>query len=351
MCQDSGTAPDTAATKTDVGAALNRAYSAADADKALRTKIGDTLNPYLSNLLTRSKSTADQQTGLAGNLADNSKSLTDSFGAYSPVMKQAASDALNYGTTNDQEAEAGKAAQTADEQTSAAADAAARSLSDMGVNPNSGRFAGTQIATRLAGAQAAASAANKARETTRLQGIGLRQQAVSTGLGINSAATQTAGAASQVGSNATTTESAAVNPTLATGQFLTGAAGNELNAAQLGVNANLGLGGQANSAYATKAGAASQNNAGVGSLVGVIGGKVIDGFGADASKWLKGQVGGTSPSSGIDTSQLPTMNETPKFDTGPSIDFKPDPGIEAPQIDTSALPTVDTSSLDLSGLV
>lgn len=112
-----------------------------------------------------------------------------------PLQDQIINDAKNYDTPEAQAAAA--AAAGADTQSAIAGQQAAteRQQASMGVNPNSGRFQGTQRAQGLNSALAVAGAKNDARETTRNTGQALRMNTV--GLGAN--LPQQSLAATQVG--------------------------------------------------------------------------------------------------------------------------------------------------------
>lgn len=77
-----------------------------------------------------------------------------------------------------------------------------RQLTGMGVNPNSGRFAGSQRAGETATALAAAGAANSARDRIRQQGISMRADAVNIGRGLPSQAAGSAGLGLTAGNSA-----------------------------------------------------------------------------------------------------------------------------------------------------
>lgn len=135
-----------------------------------------------------------------------------------PLQDQIINDAKNYDTPEAQAAAA--AAAGADTQSAIAGQRAAteRQQASMGVNPNSGRFQGTQRASDLNSALAVAGAKNDARETTRNTGQALRMNAV----GLGAALPGQAMAGTQLGLGAGSAATGAL--TQANQQFLTSTA-------------------------------------------------------------------------------------------------------------------------------
>lgn len=135
-----------------------------------------------------------------------------------PLQDQIINDAKNYDTPEAQAAAA--AAAGADTQSAIAGQRAAteRQQASMGVNPNSGRFQGTQRASDLNSALAVAGAKNDARELTRNTGQALRMNAV----GLGAALPGQAMAGTQLGLGAGSAATGAL--TQANQQFLTSTA-------------------------------------------------------------------------------------------------------------------------------
>ena len=135
-----------------------------------------------------------------------------------PLQDQIINDAKNYDTPEAQAAAA--AAAGADTQSAIAGQRAAteRQQASMGVNPNSGRFQGTQRASDLNSALAVAGAKNDARETTRNTGQALRMNAAQLGANLP----QQSLASTQVGLGAGSAATGAL--TQANQQFLTSTA-------------------------------------------------------------------------------------------------------------------------------
>lgn len=77
-----------------------------------------------------------------------------------------------------------------------------RQMAAMGINPNSGRFAGNQRAGETATALNAAGAQNQARNTVRQQGVAMRADALNMGRGLPSQAAGAAGLGLTAGNSA-----------------------------------------------------------------------------------------------------------------------------------------------------
>ncbi|MND20847.1 hypothetical protein D3C76_48150 [compost metagenome] len=121
-----------------------------------------------------------------------------------------------YRPLEDQYIEQAKTWDSADRQAQVAAEARAdvqsaadmqrqttnRQMAAMGVNPNSGRFAGTQRAGETATALASAGAANSARDRVQQQGMAMRADAINMGKGLPSQAAGAAGLGLTAGSSA-----------------------------------------------------------------------------------------------------------------------------------------------------
>lgn len=124
---------------------------------------------------------------------------------FRPVQDRLANDAMTWDSAERLDSEAAKA--KSDVVTNADQQRAAneRSMASMGVNPNSGRFAGISRATDTLTALGAAGAQNTARDNARSQGIQLRGQAAQLGqqvLANGQQANQMSMAAVEAGRNA-----------------------------------------------------------------------------------------------------------------------------------------------------
>jgi hypothetical protein len=100
---------------------------------------------------------------------------------FRPVQDQIVSDAMTWDSAGRLDSEAAKAKSDVMSNAQAQRDASQRSMMSMGVNPNSGRFAGVERATDTMTALGAAGAQNSARDNARMQAQQLRGQAASLG--------------------------------------------------------------------------------------------------------------------------------------------------------------------------
>lgn len=121
-----------------------------------------------------------------GRSADSQLAFGDSqrgrYGStFAPIEDRFAKDAMEWDSDARLATEAGKARADVLAEAQLQNEARTRSMSAMGVNPNSGRFAGISRAGDINTALGAAGAANMARDNVRAQGVQLRGQAAQLG--------------------------------------------------------------------------------------------------------------------------------------------------------------------------
>lgn len=100
---------------------------------------------------------------------------------FMPIENRIAKDAMEWDSDARQTSEAAKARADVLSNAASTQRASQRSMAAMGINPNSGRFAGVQRAGDVSTALAAAGAENASRDMVRQQGIQLRGQAADLG--------------------------------------------------------------------------------------------------------------------------------------------------------------------------
>lgn len=100
---------------------------------------------------------------------------------FRPVQDKLVSDAMSWDSNDRLESEAGKAKADITANAAQQRDAQQRQMASMGVNPNSGRFAGVERATDTLTALGAAGAQNASRDNVRAQGISMRNNAAALG--------------------------------------------------------------------------------------------------------------------------------------------------------------------------
>ena len=187
---------------------------------------------------------------------------------YQPVEKRMVDEAMNYDSKARQEQQAGQA--TADVRTQMANANAQqnRALTGMGVNPNSGRFAGLNKSQAVTAGASAAGAATGARNAVVDKGIGLRAGAASFGRNMPNTAAQSYGLASGATNSAVGNANTGFMSGTAYPGLLNSGYSNILNANQQQINSNLGLGSLMNQTYATQSNFAGQQAAGEGAMTG-----------------------------------------------------------------------------------
>ncbi len=127
---------------------------------------------------------------------------------FRPVEQKMVDEAQNYDSPERQQEMAAEARADVMDAAGRQQQASERNMASMGVNPLSGRFAGTTRASDTATALAAAGAQNKARNDVRQMGIMLRKDAANYSKGMASTAAQSFGIGMQAGANG----ASALNP-------------------------------------------------------------------------------------------------------------------------------------------
>ncbi|MEO9231640.1 MAG: hypothetical protein ABI216_22180 [Devosia sp.] len=204
---------------------------------------------------------------------DNAQRATDQWNTYQtlfkPVESKMVDDAMNYDSPERKAQMAAEAGADVTKSYSAAQDQNTRTMGALGINPNSGRFAGLTAQTSLAQAKDTAGAMNQARRNTELQGIALRTGAAQFGrnmpnTGIAADSTALNAGSSAVGNMANQNQmtnqntaaaqawfGGAANSNSQAGSLLNNLYGNQLQASQMGASQT----GQAMQMVGTLAGA------------------------------------------------------------------------------------------------
>lgn len=130
---------------------------------------------------------------------------------YQPVEEAYIKEATNWGSQDREDKLAAEAKADVMAGAASAKEQSLRTMASMGVNPNSGRFAGTERSGDLATALTAAGAGNAARDQVRTQALALKEGVANMGKGATSTSAQQLGLGLQsgnsaVGNNATATQ-------------------------------------------------------------------------------------------------------------------------------------------------
>lgn len=154
-----------------------------------------------------------------------------------------------------------------------------RNMAAMGVNPNSGRFAGVDRSADLQTSLAAAGAQNTARNNVRSQGMALRAQgmglqadSINIGRGLAGSAQTSAGLGVTAGSAALGSNMAAHSQWMGNNQIMAQGYQGAMNGYQAQGSILNGQQSNANSAWAAGQQASAQNAAGTASAVGSVAG-------------------------------------------------------------------------------
>lgn len=244
--------------------ALDTAQNADAANKAL---VSDTIMPAVTNQLgvaSTSASNMQDTAGLVGGYSAADRAKAEQLDA---ATTQYANEVASYGTASDQERAASKASQTALAQNTAARESAINTLQDMGVDTGSGKLASAIMQSNLQGAASAADAANTARETTRAAGINARATATQIGNTLTNTATNEATQAATIDANAATTAGQGISNAVSAGTLATSGSADVTSAANLGVNANVGIAKAQAADSATYAALNNQSSSNLGSAV------------------------------------------------------------------------------------
>lgn len=222
--------------------------------------------------------------GLQSYNADMGKNMGDMFQqTYMPMMQEQANAARNFNTEAYREGLAQQAAADVARAFSNQRGASERNMASMGVNPNSGRFAGQQRANDIGLAAARAGAMTGTRRQAEAEGQQRMGAALSQGQGLGGMASQAFGTSMNAGSMAG-------NMLQVPGQnYMAGlqGAGNMMlqghNFAMQGLQGSLG--GQMD-AYNAKAAEDGAMWSGIGSLAGMAAGSFLGPMGAGAGSYL-----------------------------------------------------------------
>lgn len=225
--------------------------------------------PRLNYLYDLAKKVGDSQSAAADESLALTREQNDFWREnYKPVEEQSIQESSEYGLDADQQQQAGRAA--ADTRTQQAISDAStnRGLMAMGINPNSGRFAGAKRVQQISDAATTAGASTNARTTARDKGIALRAGTVATGRGMQNVAGQSAGIATNQGSSAVGNTSTGTNAALPWASFTADGYSEVTNTANANAGLYAGLQGSANQAAAASGSSAGQ-------VLGLIGSAAI----------------------------------------------------------------------------
>lgn len=189
----------------------------ADNNLGYRLNQGALLQPTLVNSLEMGNDVSNSQYALSQDKANLAGTVQqDYLQSWRPVTNQFVSEASAYGNEADQAAAAARAGANVD---AAAADAratSARQMASMGINPNSGKFAGVMASGDVTTAAQKAAQMTAAATDAKDKGIALRQQAAQMGNTALSTGNSVASTAASLGTSAANTVNTGVTDVLNT---------------------------------------------------------------------------------------------------------------------------------------
>lgn len=232
----------------------------------------DAMDALVTKVTNQQLATQDQANAWAKEDRDRYKAT------YQPMEDQFAAEAKNYDSPERQAQMAAEAKSDVERNAAQQQQSQVRNMAAMGLNPASGRFMGQNRATSTLTALAGAGAENTARQQVRDKGLALRADAINMGKGLPSQAAGAAGLGLNAGNAAVGNTQAANSNFYQNGAVM----GQGFGGAMQGYN-NMGslLNQQYNTqvnAWAAQQQAGATSGAGLGSMVGTLGGAAMMAF-------------------------------------------------------------------------
>jgi len=302
-------APDYSSVAASNEAAAKIAAQSAAEDLAFRKTQYEDAKPQQQALVDLATKVAQQQLADSQQSSGQAKAQWDAYtGTYKPIEQQSALESMGglemspdqvramatrLGMDPDKALAVMQGVQGSNENAATQAETAARAdannvyaqgirgLSRLGGDPAklasaAAALAGQQTATTVGGM-------NTARNIAKNQGISLRAGTAAFGRNMPNTANQTIGVGTTAGNSAVSNANTGAQSYLPGATYVSGAVPNQINAAQLGINSNLGLANLQSSNYNSQlqyqAGvnaANAQSGAGLGSALGTLGGVALN---------------------------------------------------------------------------
>lgn len=244
----------------DPGPAAAASAHAADLGFQLGTaQQAEAKRQYDQNYAALQPIVASQQRTMDDNARYAGEDRAYNLNTFRPLQTSMVNDANNFNTQANQDRLAGQAVSDVHQQAAVARGISQRAMSSMGVNPNSGRFAGMEAGNSLRETAMAAGGSTNARNQGFLTGQALKSNAVGLGQGLSGAGATFSGMSTNAGN------AAAGNQMAPGGAYMTGlgqGAGTMMQGA--GINAQ-----GRTSMYNTQT--SNQSDGGLGAIVGLAG--------------------------------------------------------------------------------
>lgn len=257
--RDEPAAPDYSGIAATNAESARLAKAAADDDIAFRKQVYNENKPYTEAAQRTGLDAAQAQLGIMKKADERSDMQWDRYtNTFIPVEDQMVKEAMDYGGEADQAMQAGRAVADVRTQSALADASSARAMAAMGVNPNSGRFAGMKRGSNLMQSAEAAGASTNARAMARDKGIGLRAGVASFGRNMTNTAGQMAGIGTGAGSAGVGSATAGANAGLGYANYASGGTGGAISAASIAQQGALGFGGMMSGDYRAGLSASAQ---------------------------------------------------------------------------------------------
>lgn len=191
---------------------------------------------------------------------------------FQPLEDQFVKTAQEYSSPAKQEQAAAEAGAGVQQQADVARQTNARTMASMGVNPNSGRFAGVERSTDLNTALATAGSENGARQMIRDKGLALTADAVNMGKGLASSTAAAYGIGTNAGNSAVANNASGNANFYANNGVMTSGYQGNINANNSAGTMLSNLYGSQLNAWSAQQQANATSSAGIGSMIGSLAG-------------------------------------------------------------------------------
>lgn len=225
------------------------------------------------------KKVIDQQMEAQGHTnAWSAEDRARTKGVFQPLQDEFVNEAKNYATPGKQAQAASEAQADVQKASATQTQSLGRNMASMGINPASGRFQGTTRADATNTALASAGAGNAARQIIRDKGLALKADAINMGAGLPSSTASYAGLGLNAGNAAVGNKSASNANFYQNGSVMGQGFGGAMQGYANQGNILNNLYGNQVQAWSAQQQANSASSAGMGSMIGTLGGAAIGAF-------------------------------------------------------------------------
>lgn len=262
-------APDYSSIAQSNKEAAQIAQQTAREQMAFQRQVYNESKPQQERLYDLASRVANQQMEISNQNQQHANQQWDYYDrTYKPLEQRMVKEAETYDSKARQEQQAGQATADVRSQMANVNAQQNRAMLGMGVNPNSGRFAGLSKSQSIQTGASVAGAATGARNAVVDKGIGLRAGAAGFGRNMPNTAAQAYGLATGAGSAAVGSQNTGFMAGTAYPGLLNSGYSNMINAQGQQMNANLGYGQLLNQGYGIQAGMYNANAGAEGAAIG-----------------------------------------------------------------------------------